>query len=811
VPASSITAIKPERQAIAHFAHAIMHPGEVHVVVITDSRRGPMRFYGRVAGAFNQVEALVQAVAPITGKDAAAVFMTMNPAHADLLARWCNRLEVKVEATIADEQITRRRHLLIETDPIRLAGTSATDEEVRLALERRDAVWEFLTTEHGWGNPVVASQSPNGGGLLYKVDLPNDDAATDLVRRVLAAVAGRFSDSRVELDQSVFNAARLTKIIGTVGAKGEHFVGHPTLPDRPHRLATAIYPDWPALVSIAQLEGVAADAPQPQPRARADAGRTTQEHTTGSVSQERREWMEQLLSLNGLHATPRPYKDGIRYRLDRCLSSDEHTDGAALFLRSDGTVAYDCKHSRCAGKKWATILEQQRVKLPDAADGSTSEASTPEDDRRNGHKQGQGAAGGHDRAAPSESRSEQEQAVWPTLDDAALHGLAGDIVRAIEPHTEADPAVLLFNVLVSFGNAAGREAYAVAEGKRHGTNIDGVVVGDTSKGRKGSSRGRVEQLFELADVVWVNQHIVCGLSSGEGLIYAVRDAGDRRDKEGELVDAGVIDKRLLVVEEEFCTVLKVMAREGNTLSAIIRQAWDSGNLRVLNKNSPIRATGAHISVIGHATRPELRRDLTDTEAANGFGNRFLWLCSRRSKCLPEGGGTPNWGDLDRQLHEALVFARSLKQPMTRNDDARALWAEVYPSLSEGRPGLVGALTSRAEAQVLRLSVIYAVMDRSPVVRPEHLLAALALWDYAEASARYIFGNASGNPAADRILSALKDAGSAGMTSTQISALFSRHTKAAQIHAALNELESAGLAGHKTVETDGRPCAVYHAL
>src|SRR5439155_25377754 len=135
-----------------------------------------------------------------------------------------------------------------------------------------------------------------------------------------------------------------------------------------------------------------------------------------------------------------------------------------------------------------------------------------------------------------------------------------------------------------------------------------------------------------------------------------------------------------------------------------------------------KATGAHISVIGHATRPELKRDLTDTEAANGFGNRFLWLCSRRSKCLPEGGGTPRWGDLDRRLHNALQFARTRVQPVKRDDDARAIWAQVYPSLSEGRPGLVGALTSRAEAQVLRLSVIYAVMNESTVVRPDHLMA-----------------------------------------------------------------------------------------
>ena len=68
-----------------------------------------------------------------------------------------------------------------------------------------------------------------------------------------------------------------------------------------------------------------------------------------------------------------------------------------------------------------------------------------------------------------------------------------------------------------------------------------------------------------------------------------------------------------------------MSREGNTLSAIIRQAWDSGNLHPLTKNSPIRATDAHISIIGHITREELLRYLTETEQANGFANRFIWL------------------------------------------------------------------------------------------------------------------------------------------------------------------------------------------
>jgi hypothetical protein len=115
----------------------------------------------------------------------------------------------------------------------------------------------------------------------------------------------------------------------------------------------------------------------------------------------------------------------------------------------------------------------------------------------------------------------------------------------------------------------------------------------------------------------------------------------------------VSDKRLLIVETEFASVLKVNARDGNTLSPILRQAWDSGNLRILTKNSPARATNAHISIIGHITKEELLRFITDTELANGLANRFLWVLVRRSKILPEGGGTPEWGDLVPRLRQAL--------------------------------------------------------------------------------------------------------------------------------------------------------------
>jgi hypothetical protein len=161
------------------------------------------------------------------------------------------------------------------------------------------------------------------------------------------------------------------------------------------------------------------------------------------------------------------------------------------------------------------------------------------------------------------------------------------------------------------------------------------------------------------------------------LIYAVRDRVEGENKKGEtmVLDEGVEDKRLLILEPELAGVLKVMRREGNTLSPVIRQAWDDGTLQTLTKNSPMKATEAHVSIIGHITRQELLRHLTETEAANGFANRFVWLLAKRSKILPFGGEwhTVDISPLVRRLTSALEFG-SAPVLVTWGDSARDNWA-----------------------------------------------------------------------------------------------------------------------------------------
>jgi DNA replicative helicase MCM subunit Mcm2 (Cdc46/Mcm family) len=254
-----------------------------------------------------------------------------------------------------------------------------------------------------------------------------------------------------------------------------------------------------------------------------------------------------------------------------------------------------------------------------------------------------------------------------------------------------------------------------------------------------------------------------------------------------------------------------MAREGNTLSAVLRDAWDTGSLGTLTKNSPTRATGAHISLLSHSTKDELLKYLSSTEAGNGFANRFLWVCVRRSKLLPEGGQIEqvDFASIISQLNEAIIFARTAGE-IRRDDDARTFWRSIYASLSEGKPGLFGSVTSRAEAQVVRLSLLYAVLDCSPEIRLEHLQAALAVWEYCESSAKSIFGDAVGNPEADSILNALREA-SQGLTRTQIRDLFDRHRSAHQIDSALALLSEHGLARRSTESTEGRSIERWHAM
>ncbi|MGA1826286.1 MAG: hypothetical protein ACMUIP_16650 [bacterium] len=402
---------------------------------------------------------------------------------------------------------------------------------------------------------------------------------------------------------------------------------------------------------------------------------------------------------------------------------------------------------------------------------------------------------------------------WPKApDEAAYYGLAGDVVKTISPYSESDDVALLTNTLIVFGTIIGRGPFFMAGSDKHHLNLFCINVGRSGKARKGMSWGFIKSLFTHVDDNWAREKTPSGLATGEGLIYAVRDEvitqepikvkGEIQGYQDKIEDKGIDDKRILVIEPEFVSALKVITRQGNILSPIIRQAFDTGCLRTLTRNSPLKATDAHISIIGHITKDELLAALSSIEMVNGFGNRFLWVCVRRSKYLPEGPVVPEYemNTLVEKMKESILFSSGVKE-MRRDEAANRFWFDIYSSLSEGKIGLYGALIARGEALVMRLACIYALLNRSSVIRKEHIEAALALWKYCEASAFYIFGNKTGNPIADTIYRELH---AGPLTRTDICGLFSHHTTKNAIDSALELLESQKKITIKEQNTQGRP-------
>lgn len=406
-----------------------------------------------------------------------------------------------------------------------------------------------------------------------------------------------------------------------------------------------------------------------------------------------------------------------------------------------------------------------------------------------------------------------ESEPWPQEPDkAAYHGLAGEIVYAITPETEADPIAVLTQFLVMFGNYIGRNAHWKVEEDQHFCNLFACLVGDTAIGRKGTSKGRALAPFAAIDEDWRKHCINSGLSSGEGLIEAVRDS--QQNDLGETVKQAAADKRLLVIESEFCGALKVMRRDGNILSMVIRQAWDSGTLRTLTKTNKSSATDAHVSILGHVTRKELLQTLADVEGHNGFANRFLWIAVRRSKLLPMGGKPVNFSLYAEDLAKAAEFAKTCWQ-VGFTKDAVDLWdaGGLYRRLNGPQGSTVPEIISRGAAQVRRLALIYAMLDRAQVVSTKHLQAALALWDYSVRSVRWVFGSSTGDKLADDLYLALKAAGEQGMTCTDIRNYLGKNEKKATVGRSLSTLKEQGLAYARTQKSGtgaGRPAERWYA-
>lgn len=400
---------------------------------------------------------------------------------------------------------------------------------------------------------------------------------------------------------------------------------------------------------------------------------------------------------------------------------------------------------------------------------------------------------------------------WPELPTEALPGLLGEFVSAACDNSEADPAAVAITFLVRFGIECGANKYVQVGESRHYARTNGVIVGESSKARKGTSAGPVKSLFKR-----VAEHCRSSpgpLSSGEGLIYAVRDElpewkVDKKSDDGRwvIVDPGVEDKRLFVLDEEFANALTSANQKDNRLSAVIRTLFDDGNAEPLTKSNRTKATNAHVGLITHITLPELKQRLSATDMLNGFGNRFLWACSRRQKLVPRP--EPIAEDLMLHFQESLqnrIEKARLPGEIQFSDDADELWHEVYVKLSSAYEGAAGCMVNRGEAHVTRLALIYALLAGHDQIQSNDLKAALAFWQYCLDSALFIFGQTPIDKKRQKVISALEQALDNSLSREKVrKKCFSNHIKADQLDQLLSDMEANGIITARTVQTGGAP-------
>jgi hypothetical protein len=397
----------------------------------------------------------------------------------------------------------------------------------------------------------------------------------------------------------------------------------------------------------------------------------------------------------------------------------------------------------------------------------------------------------------------------PELDERALHGLLGDVVRALAPHVEAHPAGVLLSLLTGAGVILGRGPHvAVGPGQRHGTNLFALLVGPTGRGRKGVATATARAVLEHIDPRF-RSHVVGGLHSAEGLIHAVRDRALGRN--GDEGDPGVSDKRLWCVVEEWGSTLKRMRGEGNTLGMILREAWDGRSLQTLTKKNPQRATDPHIGVVGHVTPEELQALMDHTDVVNGLLNRFLFAYVERVRKLPHGG--PDVRDLLGNLAgvlRATLTAGAGVGSLAWTPKARDCWAQLYEGpLDSPHAGRLGALTDRGAPLTLRLAMIYAVVDGRAALEAADLEAASAVWRYSVASTVRAFGGALLSRRARHMRDLLNDAGAAGIARGELAGVLgSKSITAAELDAALSELVGLDLAFATEESTATRPRTVW---
>lgn len=304
------------------------------------------------SGYFTNIDTLIAQLRPLLDHNnyqyygAMQAYFTLNEVNEDLYSREQRDVFVKKpKSTTTDGDIVRRRFVLIDLDPQRSAGISASNEEFEKAHMKCVDVYKYLLA-NGFKEPII-TVSGNGYHCYVPCDMPNDDEHNELIKKFLQSLSNIFGGDDVEVDEKVFNPARIDKLIGTWAKKGADSKERPWRISKILKVPSDLTPnDDECFKKIADL------LPKEEPKV---AHNRRQNYQGCGVPFDLPTWLRE----HGLNYKEEKQGASTRYTLEWCPWVDTHSDrkkwDSALFVAQDGQITFNCQHSHCKGKTWQDV------------------------------------------------------------------------------------------------------------------------------------------------------------------------------------------------------------------------------------------------------------------------------------------------------------------------------------------------------------------------------------------------------------------------------------------------------------------------
>lgn len=347
----------------------------------------------------------------------------------------------------------------------------------------------------------------------------------------------------------------------------------------------------------------------------------------------------------------------------------------------------------------------------------------------------------------------------PQIGPDAFYGIAGQLANEVSAIDGVSKEAILMQFLICIGNLCGQKFYYFIGGKKIYPSDFLILCGSTGSSKKGTSFSDVKWFFDKYWPEFTHSRLKTGVNSGEGLINCIRDKiisieKDKTGKEIEVIkDQGALSKIVLFLEPELSRLLKAGKREGSTVTETIRNAWDQVPLEINTSQRSIRSTDYNVSLIAHITPNELKSLVTDIDSSNGFLNRFLFCLAGNAepKVFPEPFEKVRFS-FSTELVTLISFINSIESEVIDLDEsARVYYEDIYKEYFYKPESEISDLIGRNIPHLLKMAMLYAILDRSPFIKTEHLKASKALIDFSENSIRYIFKDKIYNKKEKKIL------------------------------------------------------------